>query len=169
MRSMTVYIKVKWTTLTTQFGSSPAGRWTSSAAAWYSGSVRSVWEHKVLPNNTNVLIHSLKCGPLHHNINNTAITNTHRHSVTKWQQLTRALTYFCHHLTKQKKREKRRNIEGSSYESQAHAGSASLLISINCKLWCDGLIQVKSQSHTWNKKLLCYKVLCFKYYALVCH
>lgn len=30
-------------------------------------------------------------------LTNTATTNTHQQSVTKWQQLTRALTYFCHH------------------------------------------------------------------------
>lgn len=50
-----------------------------------------------------------------HNINNTATTNTHkehRHGAVYRQRLTRALTYFCHHLTKE--REKRRKVEGSS-------------------------------------------------------
>lgn len=63
--------------------SSPAGRWTSSAAAWCSGSVHSVSEHKALANK-HASPWSLKSGPLQvrHDSNNTAITNTHTHTGT---------------------------------------------------------------------------------------
>lgn len=91
--------------LSARVASWPAGRWTSSAAAWCSGSTCSVWRdenRKVLSNKP--LTASLndpltKTPPRHVTAVTTSTTLTKR-----W--LTRALTYFCHHLPNRGRRER---------------------------------------------------------------
>lgn len=133
-----------------QFGSSPAGHWKSSAAAWYSDSRHSVrrdkcyqTKHNCMSEYSSTSRHDIG----HHDINNTAASHTHTHESTA--AYPRSDIFLSAY-----NKEKIRKVEGSCYLSQVNVCTSSLFNMLLLQIlgWCCSSFNAREKENFYLHK-----------------